>query len=209
MKQLVLILAVLVGAAAAQVAQVVPQRVLAAKAAVAEVYWPSGNPANVREVKYEAEHFLKKWKRFEVAHDIGQADIVVFVLVEPMTVYPGFWQRVAWGVAASQAGTHCSGQVQDGGAISANCYTTPAPAPLMPSTVLTGSILIYDAGDLRTWIDAHMPDNAKPQPIMVAFGEGNGSKPLLTAGKKLRKMIDEAAKRQVTARSVPEPPVSR
>lgn len=202
------ILVALVSVASAQVAQVVPQRVLTAKAAIAEVYWPSGNPADAREVKSEANHFLKKWKRFAVAQDLAQADIAIFVLVEPMTVYPGFWQRVAWGMAASQAGEHCSGQVY-GGSISADCYTTPAPAPLLPNTVLTGSILIYDAADMRKWIDANMPPDSKPQPIMVAFGEGNGNKPLLAAGKTLRKMIDEAAKQATIALPASQQSASR
>ena len=176
---------VLTGLAFGQAAQIVPQQVLSAKTAAAEVYWPSGNPADVREVKNEAEQFLKKWKRFELAHDIAQADIAVFVLVEPMTVYPAFWQRLAWGVAASQAGTHCQFTAAQG-----SCYTQAAPAPLMPSTVLTGSILIYDGPELNKWFaDQSLP---KPMPILVAFGEGKGNKPLLTAGKKLRKMIDAA-----------------
>lgn len=183
--------------------QIVPTRVLSAKTAVAEVYWPSGNPADAREVKYETERFLKKWNRFGVANDLGNADIAVFVLVEPMTVYPGFWQRVAWGIAASQSGQHCTAQADASGNAYSNCYTTPAPPPLLPTTVLTGSILIFDAADLRKWVDDKMPPDSKPQPIMVAFGEGNGSKPLLTAGKKLRKMIDQAAK-AIESRPLPQ-----
>jgi hypothetical protein len=171
--------------------QIVPQQVLTAKTAISKVYWPQGNPADAREVKYEADNFLKKWKRFEVTQDVDKADIAVVVMVEPMTVYPGFWQRVAWGVAASQAGTHCSGQAY-GSTVQTNCYTRPAPAPLMPNTVLTGSILIFDGNDLRKW-RADTANLQMPQPIMVSFAEGNGNKPLLAAGKKLRKMIDAAA----------------
>ncbi len=162
---------------------------------MAWVYYPNGQAADVNEVRDEAEHFLKKWNRYEVVRDPQTTDIAVFVMVEPMTVYPGFWQRVSWGMAASQTGTHCNAQAY-GDTAYANCYTTPAPAPLMPGQVLRGTILLYDADDLRKWHATGDPNAPMPAPILVALADGHGRKPLIGAGKKLRKMIDEASKQQ-------------
>ena len=76
----------------------------------------------------------------------------------------------------------------------ANCYTTPAPGPLLPSTVFTGSILVFDGEDLRAWRQTKY-EAEMPHPIMVAFAaDHGGSAPLIGAGKTLRKMIDTAAK---------------
>lgn len=145
-------------------------------------------------MQHDAEHFLKKWKRYSVVQELDRADIGVLVVVSPMTVQPNFWQRVAWGVAVSQSGTHCSGQAI-GDQVQASCYTTPAPAPLMPTTVLTGSILVFDGDDLRVWKNAG-GESPMPKPIMAAFAnDERGSAPLIGAGKTLSKMIDQAAKR--------------
>jgi len=175
-----------------QAVQTVPPRVVSAKTIIARVYYPNGTVADTNGVQHDAEHFLKKWKRYAIVQELDRADIGVVVVVEPMTVQPNFWQRVAWGIAASQTGTHCNGQVI-GDQVQANCYTSPVPAPLMPSTVFSGSILVYDAADLRAMIAT--PGSPMPQPIMVAFAnEHGGSAPLIGAGKELRKMIDRAAK---------------
>lgn len=181
-------------AVAAEPTQIVPPQVIFAKTIAVRVYYPSGAIADVNEVKLEAEQFLRKWHRYEIIDSAEKADLTVEVAVEPLRVEPRFWQRVAWGIAASQAGSHCATQFYGDQAYT-NCYTTPAPAPLMPSVVLNGSILLFDGNDLRKWKTAG-PDVPMPDPIMAALAEGHGSRPLVGAGKKLRKMIDEAAKVQ-------------
>jgi hypothetical protein len=179
---------------AADATQIVPPQVIFAKTIAVRVYYPSGALADVNEVKLEAEQFVRKWHRYEVIESAEKADLTVEVAVEPLRVEPTFWQRVAWGMAASQAGAHCSTQFY-GDQVYTNCYTTPAPAPLMPSVVLNGSILLFDGNDLRNW-KAAGPDAPMPEPIMAALADGHGSRPLIGAGKKLRKMIDEACKRE-------------
>jgi hypothetical protein len=181
-------------AIAAEPTQIVPPQVIFAKTIAVRVYYPSGAIPDVNEVKLEAEQFLRKWHRYEVIENAEKADLTVEVAVEPLRVEPTFWQRVAWGMAASQAGAHCSTQFYGNQAYT-NCYTTPAPAPLMPAVVLNGSILLFDGNDLRKWKDAG-PDGPTPEPIMAALADGHGSRPLIGAGKKLRKMIDEATKKE-------------
>ncbi len=170
-----------------EAAQIVPPLALTGKTVMARVYWPSASRADQNAVQYDAEKFIKKWNRYQVVQDIKQADLVVLVVVEPMTVEPTFWGRLAWGMAASQAGSHCSGQVT-GQTYTENCTNTPMPPPLLPSTILTGSILMYDAAELRA------KQSVDVDPIMVSFAEKHGSRPLIGAGKKLKKAIDEAAK---------------
>lgn len=201
------------GMAAGQTpSQIVPTSVLTARVIVPVVYYPDGKPADVNEVRWEADRFLVKWRRFEVSYDLPSADIVAYIAVEPITAYPGFWERIAWGMAASQAGEHCSAQSY-GTTATADCHTTPAPPALTPGVVLRGSILLFDGGDFREWAKAVSYDHylrtgqtvpfmaalrdseiPLPKPIMSALADGHGNRPLVGAGKKLRKMIDEAAK---------------
>ena len=117
-------------------------------------------------------------------------------------------------MAASQAGEHCSAQSY-GTLATADCHTTPAPPALTPGVVLRGSILLFDGGDFREWAKAVSYDHylrtgqsvpfmtalkdsgvSLPKPIMSALADGRGSRPLIGAGKKLRKMIDEATKKE-------------
>jgi hypothetical protein len=183
-------------AIAAEPTQIVPPQVIFAKTIAVRVYYPSGGGAlaDVNEVKLEAEQFLRKWHRYQVIESAEKADLTVQVAVEPLRVEPTFWHRVAWGMTASQAGAHCSTQFYGDQAYT-NCYTTPAPAPLMPSVVLNGSILLFDGNDLRKW-KAAGPDTPPPDPIMAALADGHGNRPLIGAGKRLRKMIDDACKRE-------------
>jgi hypothetical protein len=190
-KRLIALLVCFSGMAGAQQPnQIVPASILSAKTIMPVVYYPNGKPADVNEVRWEADRFLTKWHRFAVTYDAATADIVVRVVVEPLTVYPGFWQHLAWGMAASQAGTRCSAQSY-GSTATANCYTTPTPAPLMPGVVLNGSILLFDGNEVRDWMAGRA---GEPTPILTALADGRGSRPLIGAGKKLRKMIDEASK---------------
>jgi len=201
------------GIAGAQTpSQIVPASVLAAKTIVPVVYYPDGKPADVNEVRWEADRFLTKWHRFGVSYDLPSADIVAYIAVEPITVYPGFWQRIAWGMAASQAGEHCSAQSY-GTTATADCHTTPAPPALTPGIVLRGSILLFDGGEFLEWVKAVSYDHylrtgqtvplmtaltdsqvPLPKPIMSALADGHGNRPLIGAGKRLRRMIDEATK---------------
>lgn len=178
--------------AAQQPTERVPPQVLSAKSMLTYVYWPDGAVADVNAVRYDADRFVTKWKRYQLSVDVAKADLVAYVIVKPMTVYPGFWQRLGWGLAASQAGTHCAGQSY-GNNVQLNCYDTPVPPPLMPSTLLAGSILIFDGDAIRTWISSP-PDTLLPAPIMAELAKPKGSEPLLGAAKRLRKMIDTAAK---------------
>jgi hypothetical protein len=216
---LVALLVCFSGIAAAQSPhQIVPASVLAAKTIVPVIYYPDGNPADVNEVRWEADRFLTKWHRFDVSYDLPSADIVAYIAVEPITAYPGFWQRIAWGMAASQAGEHCSAQSY-GTTATADCHTTPAPPALTPGVVLRGSILLFDGGEFREWVKSVSYDHYTgtgqtvpfmtalrdtevplPKPIMSALADGHGSRPLIGAGKKLRKMIDEASKSAKTSK---------
>lgn len=175
-----------------QTKQAVPAQVLSAKSMLTYVWWPDGAVADVNAVRYDADKFVTKWKRYQLSDDVNKADLVAYVIVKPMTVYPGFWQRMAWGMAASQAGTHCNGQSY-GDNVQVNCYSTPTPAPLMPSTLLTGSILIFDGNSIRDWLSSP-PQTPLPAPIMAELAKPKGNEPLLGAAKRLRKMIDTAAK---------------
>ena len=178
-------------AAASDTNQIVPPEVLSAKTILPFVYYPDATASDRNEVRWEADRFLTKWHRFDVIYE-ADADIVAYIVVEPMTVYPGFWQRVSWGVAASQAGTHCTAQSY-GTTATADCYTTPVPAALTPGLILRGSILIFDGGEFHDWLRRGAKDPL-PRPIMSALADGHGSRPLIGAGKKLRKMIDDASR---------------
>jgi hypothetical protein len=168
--------------------QIVPSTVLNAKTVIARVWWPDATRADQNGIQAEAEHFLNKWKRYRVVRDIAQADLAVLVVIEPMTVQPSFWSKLAWGIAASTAGS-CYGETFSDGQVLANCYQFVPPPPL-PTTILAGSILVYDAAQLR----AHQIDGMDVQPIMISFAEKRGRAPLVGAGKKLRKEIDQASK---------------
>jgi hypothetical protein len=68
------------GIAGAQIpSQIVPASVLAAKVIVPVVYYPDGAPADVNEVRWEADRFLAKWHRCEVSYDLPSADIVAYI----------------------------------------------------------------------------------------------------------------------------------
>ena len=193
--------------------QVVPLQVVTAKAILPFVYYPDGAAPDVNEVRWEADQFLTKWHRYEVTYDLATADIIAFIAVEPITTYPGFWQRVSWGMATSQAGEHCTAQSY-GTTATADCYTVQPPPALTPGIILRGSILIFDGYDFKQWasevVHQHSVTTGRreslmiamrddsiplPHPIMSALANGRGSRPLIGAGKKLRKMIDEATKK--------------
>lgn len=170
----ILVAVLLVGSALGQVdvpslakehSQVVPARVLQAKKAMLAVYWPNGPLAAKKEVQGEAETFLRKWHRFELVGDIKDADIAILVTVEPFTKDASFAQRAysAW--------------AQSGNVVA---------LPPGPQTVLTGTIQLFDAADIA----AELANGAAAKPILYAISDYGGNKPLKSAGKKLRKMID-------------------
>jgi hypothetical protein len=201
MKCAVLILVVSCGLAAQQTRQTVPEKMLSGKTIAVRVDWPTAQLGEKMEVQGEAEHFLKKWKRYELVSTIDNADLAALVVVQPVTLPPNIWARMLWGLAASQAGSSCSGQVtatQSGNQISgqmyANCYTRPAPPPLTDYTVLSGGILVFDAEDLRKWRAAGAKDEDIPAPLMAQTAGTEGGRPLIGAAKKLRRVIDAAAK---------------
>lgn len=167
------VLLLAVGLAQGQRLQKIPDRMFSAKTIALKVYWPDGRVADINGVRHDAEHFLRKWKRYQIVGDVKDADIAALVIVEPMTVYPNFWQRGAYVWAYST-----------------QYYTAPPPGP---STLLGGSIMIWDAAVLRA-SSLSDPNGPDPAPLMVLPAEERGSTPLLGAAKRLRKAIDQAEK---------------
>jgi len=204
MRWMILIFAVSCFATAQQQAsQSVPEKMLSGRTIAIRVDWPTAQLGEKMEVQGEAEHFLKKWKRYEVVPAIEHADLAALVVVQPVSLPPNIWARMLWGLAASQAGSSCSGEMtatQSGnqvtGQMYANCYDRPAPPPLTAYTVLSGGILVFDAADLRKWWASGARDEDIPAPLMAQTAGTDGGKPLIGAAKKLRKVIDAAAREQ-------------
>ena len=150
----------------------VPVHMLTAKTVIVRAWAPSSGQ-QVFSVQGDAERFLRKWKRYQIVEDVAQADLAVTIVVEPITVEPGFWKQAYFAWASS--GTYGPG------------------ALLPPATVLSGSIIVYDGADMREFL--HDSKSAL-SPIMVVLADSRGREPLTSAGNRLKKAVEAAAKKQ-------------
>ena len=190
-------------------AQFVPMDVLQARTIAVSVYWPNGSAAAKAEVQSDSEEFLRRWNRYIVVPVDGKPDLVALVTVSPIRQGSGFWRMLAYSLAvgASQMAAsqrnyeHC--QVEIGGTrsgsfsnynVDATCYgyasqpqARPIPPPPAPSEVLSGSILLFAGGFLKT-------NGPIPEPLLFAQADNRGSEPLIGAAKRLQKEIDDSAK---------------
>ena len=185
----------------------VPVRVLEAKTIAVVVYWPNVRWEDKAEIQAEGEDFLRKWNRYEVVHTSDQPDLVALVAVEQVSHSGGFWRTLAYALAvgaqayarSAQNYEHCEGQIsgQQVGNIQnyqvdSTCYgyTPQSPAavpPPAPRYVLGGTIMLFDGKFLQTGAPI-------PEPLLFANADNRGSKPLIAAGNRLRKMIEDAQK---------------
>jgi len=188
----------------------VPLGVLQARTIAVAVYWPDGTPSATHEVQAEGEQFLRQWNRFLVVPVLAKPDLVALVTVSPMSRGAGFWRMLGYSLAVGavqmaasrQNYENCQAEViaspQVGNTrnfhVDSSCYgyayaaqPQAVPPPPGPSYVLSGSILLFDGGFLKT-------NGPIPEPLLFAQADNHGSKPLIGAAKRLQKEIDDSAK---------------
>lgn len=187
----------------------VPLPVLQAKTIAVVVYWPNSAQSDRSEVQSEGEQFIRQWNRYAVVPVDAKPDLVALVTVSPVMRGPGFWRMLAYSLAASasqlsasqQNYEHCQAQVSRFGTgnsqtydVDSSCYgyapqpqARQLPPPPAPSEVLSGSILLFDGGFLKT-------NGPIPEPLLFAQADNHGSEPLIGAAKRLRKEIDGSTK---------------
>lgn len=188
----------------------VPLDVLQARTIAVAVYWPDGTPSATQEVQAEGEQFLRQWNRFLVVPVVAKPDLVALVTVSSVSRGAGFWRMLGYSLAvgavqmaASQRNyENCEAEVsaspQVGNTknfhVDSSCYgyayapqQQAVPPPPGPSYVLSGSILLFDGGFLKT-------NGPIPEPLLFAQADNHGRKPLIGAAKRLQKEIDDSAK---------------
>jgi hypothetical protein len=181
----------------------VPLEVLSAKTIAVAVDWPAANWREKASVQADGENFLRGWKRYRVVRLSEGPDLIALVVVEPVGRTGGFWKRLAYALSlgaqayalSAQNYEQCYGQAV-GNQIDLTCtgYSpaltlAAAPPPPPPNYVLGGSILVFDGTFLRTRAPV-------PEPLMVAEADNHGNAPLIGAGKRMRRMIEENEKLQ-------------
>jgi hypothetical protein len=179
----------------------VPLEVLSAKTIAVAVYWPDATWQDKVSVQADGENFLRRWKRYKVIRLSEGPDLIALVAVEPVGRTGGFWKSLAYALSvgaqayaqSSQNYEQCQGQTS-GDQVNITCYgynpvpATPPPPP-PPNYVLSGSILLFDGKFLRA-------GGPVPEPLLFAEADSRGSAPLIGAGKRLRRMIEESEKSQ-------------
>lgn len=188
--------------------QFVPLPVLQAKTIAVAVYWPNGTPSVKGEVQAEGEQFIRQWNRYLVVAVDAKPDLVALVTVSPVRQGAGFWRMLAYSLAvgASQFAAsqqnyeHCRSEITGFGSgnfrtynMDSSCYgyapqaARELPPPPGPRSVLSGSILLFDGGFLKT-------NGPIPEPLLFAQANNHGSEPLISAAKRLQKEIDDSTK---------------
>jgi hypothetical protein len=178
----------------------VPPEVLSAKTIAVSVYWPDAGWRDKAEVQGDGEAFLRRWKRYKVVRISESPDLIALVTVEPTSDSGGFWKKLAYALAvgaqayamSAQNYEQCHGQTS-GGQVDITCHgyaSSPAsapPPPPGPSYVLGGTIMVFNGTFLRTGTPI-------PEPLMFAEADNRGSMPLIGAAKRMRQMVEQAAK---------------
>jgi hypothetical protein len=177
----------------------VPLEVLNAKTIAVAVYWPGAGWKEKAEVQGDGENFLRHWKRYQVVRITQNPDLIALVNVEPVGRSGGYWRTLAYALAVGAQGfarssenyEHCQGQMNSD-QVNVTCYgyaTSPSapPPPPPPNYVLSGSIMLFDGGFLRT-------GSPVPEPLLFAEADDRGSAPLIGAGKRMRRMIEDNEK---------------